>query len=39
VVGALRSEGERTENPPGTTVYTAGAEPHAARLYAESGRS
>lgn len=22
--------GERTENPPGTTIYTAGAEPYAA---------
>ena len=30
VVRALRAEGERTENPPGTTIYTAGAEPHAA---------
>lgn len=30
VVRALRAEGERTENPSGTTVYTAGAEPHAA---------
>ena len=30
VIRALRAEGERTENPAGTTVYAAGAEPHAA---------
>jgi CRP/FNR family transcriptional regulator len=30
VARALRAEGERTENPPGTTIYQPGAEPHAA---------
>jgi CRP/FNR family transcriptional regulator len=30
VARALRAEGERTENPAGTTVYQAGDEPHAA---------
>jgi len=33
VARALRAEGERTEYPPGTTVYQPGAEPHAARWW------